>query len=118
MAEDRDEPRPDPRAIPNPSGSRVYHVDQGGASAKPHRPLHLLTKERQPNLPYESRAPFLPGVTEHLPVQTAEEQIATVRADVAGRVQELEEMLDNQELAEPTRATILGEIARLRELAP
>ena len=57
----------------------------------------------------------MPGVTE-MPPQTAEEQIATVRRDVEGRVQELEEMLDNADLAEPTRALIESEIGRLREV--
>ncbi len=103
-----------PGTLPNPQ-KRVYTVDNG-AIERPHRPLHV-ERSRQLELPHEPRAPFLPGVTE-LPVQTAEEQLATVRQDVAGRMQELEEMLDNAELAEPTRATILAEISRLRELTP
>lgn len=117
--EDQEEPElapgRHPGAIPNPGSERVYSVDTG-AIDKPHRTLHLQTKDQGLRaLPHEARAPFMPGVTE-MPPQTAEEQIATVRRDVEGRVQELEEMLDNADLAEPTRALIESEIGRLREV--
>lgn len=107
----------DPRALPNPSGLRVYDVEQGGASAKPHRTLHQTKRQVLPE-GHEPRAPFIPGVSEHLPAQTAEDEVETVRQDIAGRVQVLEEMLDNPEMAEPTRSTILQEIDRLRSLEP
>lgn len=115
--EDIPGPPPDPRALPNPSGLRVYDVEQGGAFAKPHRVVHQVKQQVLP-AGHEPRAPFVPGVSEHLPEQTAEEQIETVRQDIASRVQVLEEMLDNTEMAEPTRSTILQEISRLRELEP
>jgi len=106
-----------PGAVPNPSGGMVY-TDETGAIAKPYRPLHVHTKDTRTSLPHEARAPFIPGVTQVLPEQTVEEQVATVRRDLAGRVQELEEMLDNPGLEETTRALVLSEIERLGQLVP
>ena len=110
------EPGPDPRAIPNAGGVRVYGEN---AVQKPHRPLVLTTKQRgQPPSGIESRAPFLPGVTQELPPQTLEDERAQVLADVSRRIDDLEQLLEDPNLAELTRQTIMAEISRLTQEAP
>ncbi len=112
-------PTPDPRALPNPGKARTA-AHQGGVVDKPFRALQILTTDRQIPLDFETRAPFVAQRDRvgGLPVQSAEQQIAQVHADIAARVQQLEEMLDNPELGEPVRGAILLEISRLREAAP
>ncbi len=100
-------PRPDPRALPNPGGVRVYGEN---AIAKPHRPLTLTTKQRQTPEAIPSRAPFLPGVTQLLPDQVIEGELPA-----EAQVQALELMLENPDLEEATRAAIMAAIARLTE---
>ena len=87
-----------------------------GAIEKPHRPLALLTKERQVPLDFERRGAFIPGVTQELPTQTIEEQRGQVVADIAARVGELELLLENPDLEDATRGLIMAEINRLTEV--
>lgn len=106
-------PRPDRRAIPNPGGVREYTAETGAVD-KPHRPVVLTTKQRA-ELPrgIAPRAPFLPGVTQELPAQDLEAERAQVEADIQRRVETLEQLLEDPNLAEVTRQTITAEIDRL-----
>ncbi len=106
------EPRPDPRAIPNPGAARVYGEN---ATQKPHRPLALTTKQRVTPEGIEARAAFLPGVTQELPQQAVEEELAQVREVLGLRVAELENLLEDPNLAQLTRQTIMAEISRLTQ---
>ncbi len=102
-------------AVPLPAGGVRSYGPDTGAVEKPHRPV-VLTAKRQAQLPFDARGAHVgPGAAEPLPTQTVEDQAAQARADVANRAVELELLLANPDLAEPQRAMIVAEIARLRE---